>query len=79
MTAPRDPKVDCKLAIMEAYTLATFHPPRENSHSVNRPTDVSETNTAQNTPVSRQPRCKASHHANGIWISQKNTTLTRSA
>ena len=32
---------------------------------MNRPTDVSETNTAQNTPVSCSPRCKASTQANG--------------
>ena len=32
-------------------TRACFQPPRVNSQSVNTPTEVSETNTAQNTPV----------------------------
>ena len=32
------------------YTCAVFHFPRVNSHSVKRPTDVSEMNTPQNTP-----------------------------
>jgi hypothetical protein len=41
-------------------TVAAFHLPRENSRSVNRPTEVPDTNTAQNTPVCCQPRWIAS-------------------
>ena len=58
-----------------AHTCAVFHFPRVNSHSVNRPTDVSEMNTPQNTPDCCQSRPIASSHDSGIWISQKNTRL----
>lgn len=42
------------------YTLANFHLPRLNNHSVNSPTEVSDTNTPQNTPSSCQPKWIAS-------------------
>src|SRR5690606_17476612 len=58
-----------------AQTRAVFQRPRLNSHSVNRPTAVSETSTPQNTPECAQPKGSASTHASGIWISQKNTRL----
>jgi hypothetical protein len=36
--------------VRPTYTFTVFHLPRENSHSVNSPTEVSDTNTPQNTP-----------------------------
>ena len=36
-------------------TLTVFHPPLENNHKVNKPTEVSEINTPQNTPECCQP------------------------
>src|SRR5690606_18521231 len=57
------------------YTCAVFHLPRVNSHRVNSPTAVSDTNTPQNTPVCCQSSCSARYQHSGIWISQKNTRL----
>src|SRR5690606_14143841 len=57
------------------YTFAFFQPPRLNSQRVNRPTEVSEKNTPQNTPLWPQPRRRARNQHSGIWISQKNTRL----
>src|SRR5690606_7112954 len=68
------PRLDAA-ARLAAQTCAVFHLPRVKSHSVKRPTDVSETNTAQNTPECCHPKPTASSHDNGIWISQKNTML----
>jgi hypothetical protein len=65
----------CPPSRIAAYTCTVFHLPRVNSHSVNSPTEVSDANTAQNTPFSACPRAIARYQASGIWISQKKTTL----
>ena len=41
------------------HTFAVFHPPLLNSHRVNKPTDVSEMNTPQNTPECPQSSDRA--------------------
>ncbi len=53
MTCPMTaavPPSRCDGTRSAAHTFTVFQRPRLNSHSVNTPTAVSETNTPQNTP-----------------------------